>query len=162
MLGGFTAGELGLPGTCLDGHVLQHGRRLCPAAVSLTMGFAWSLYFCQQAVVESVTASEKMRDIPMLTDRGGSLVLDATAGGPGARGSGSSKGGYVHVDNFGVLGLVVGDVAATVEDISAQLDKAGLTAHEKAVTESATKTLGVSVDGTFLRTRPEPKRLWTV
>ena len=139
-LGEFSAAELGLTGTMLDGHFLDAISRLCPAAASLPMGFSCSLSFCQQAVVESVTKSEKMKGVALLTDRGGSLVLDATASGSSVRGSGAAKGGYVYVDNPGVLGLVLGDVSSTVDDISTQLDAVGLTTHERAVTESATNT----------------------
>ena len=80
-LGIFTAAELGLTGTMLDGQLLDATSRLCPAAASLPMGFAWLLYFCQQAVVESVTKSEKMQGVPLLTDRRESLVLESTASG---------------------------------------------------------------------------------
>ena len=68
----------------------------------------------------------------------------------------------MYVDNLGVFGLMVENFSSTVDDISTQLDAVGLTTHERAVTDWATKTLGVSVDGTHLRTRPDPKRLWTV
>ena len=88
-------------------------------------------------MVEFVTKSEKMKGVPLLTDRGGSLVLDATASGSSVRGSGAAKGGYVYVDNLGVLGLVVGDVSSTVDDILVHLDAVGLTTHERAVTEVA-------------------------
>ena len=91
-VGALTAAELGLTDTMLVGQLLDATSRLCPATASLPMGFSWSLYFCQQAVVESVTKSEKMKWVLLLTDRGGSLVLDVTASGSSVRGSGASKG----------------------------------------------------------------------
>ena len=67
-LGVFTAAELGLTGTLLDGQTLRADSRLCPAAASLPMGFSWSFYFCQQAVAESVTKPEMMQGVPLLTN----------------------------------------------------------------------------------------------
>ena len=42
------------------------------------------------------------------------------------------------------------------------MDEQGLLTHEHAVTDGATKTLGIAVDGLRLETRPDAKRLWTV
>ena len=155
-----TAGELRMTGEYLDGVLLKADTLLCPAAGSLPMGFSWSLFFCQRSVVEAVEESPAMEGVPLLSDRSGALVLDASgeASGPGRR----TRGGYVYVDNLGVFGLIAGEVKQSIDGISGSLDAKGLLTHEHSITDEATRTLGVCVDGSRLQTRPDSKRMWTL
>ena len=134
------AGDVGMDGCYLDGQLLEKYSLLCPAAGSLPMGFSWSLFFCQDAVSKAVATSDEMKVTALLTDRGGNLVLDATATGPRgvSLGNGCRKGVNVYVDNLGVFGFVTHEVAAEVDGMSRQLDSIGRHTHEQEVTVAAT------------------------
>ena len=98
-----TAGDLDL--TEAGGQMVGANTIVFPAASALPMGFAWSLYFAQDANLDRLRKLPSLRGAHLLSDRGSPWIIarppEAKAGDLSARDTCC----YVYVDNLGIASV---------------------------------------------------------
>ncbi|CAK0795079.1 unnamed protein product, partial [Prorocentrum cordatum] len=147
------ASELGL--TWWEGRHVEKDMLLYPLAQSLPMGWAWSLYFAQEANTRQIEMTKELRDAHLLQDRGLPLVLQGGGGDAG-------RGKYCYVDNLGVLADDEEYVRKGLTAVTETFGSQGLAVHKTDVACECGVVLGIEVDGARGRTRPTAKRFWRV
>ena len=147
---------VGLAGKEIDGKVLQPLDPVWPCAGSLCQGFTWSLYFAQKANEFQCSLVNPLADGLISNDRGGPIVFHVGADVDPALHY------YVYVDNLGVIDTDVKRVEEAMMGLQQSFNSQGLTLHSSEISSGAVDSLGCVVEGSKLRSRINPKRLWKV
>ena len=151
-----SAKTVGLEGKKIDGRVLEPLDAVYPCAGSLCQGFTWSLCFAQRANEEQCKRIDPLRDSRLVFDRGGPIVFRID----GSMASVSHY--YVYVDNLGVIDVSQSAVEECMASLKKCFDSQGLTLHAAEVNSGEVETLGCLVEGSRMRSRINPRRLWKV
>ena len=153
-----TLRELGVAAADADlcGPLADLDEPLFPTAISLPMGFSWSLCWAQRcgewvrSQVASLRGSTTMQD----NCRPFVVRLDADAY--------HDLFQYLYVDNLGVLGRSADGVAGAMSEWSSALDALHLQVHEKETHGSVAAVLGLLLDTEHGETCLTPKRYWVL
>ncbi|CAK0809347.1 unnamed protein product, partial [Prorocentrum cordatum] len=125
------------------------GELLFPCLRVLPMGWAWALYFAQEAVTQQVRRSAADGDRQLLRDKRPAPLL--RPGRPLAA---------VYVDNFTGVGGSAVDAEHGVRAFEERAAEAGLALHAADVAVEELESLGLVLCGTDRRVRQKPKRVW--
>lgn len=116
------------------------------------MGFTWSLHVCQTAMEHQVTLCESWRDMLIMRDGGGNILLQArqvksirvrmkvvTDLSDGSR-------YYVYVDHLGLFTSSSEDAKRRIRQLVEHMSSVNLIMHETAVSGETLESLGVVLD----------------
>ena len=109
------------------------------------MGFSWSLYYCQLIVEARLGSLDLFAGSRLLSDRGGSPVLDVVELQRAGRAPKSNWEPplfhYAYVDNIGVFTKTAPDATSALEHLQRNFERDGLLLHEVEVREQGGDTL---------------------
>ncbi|CAK0895889.1 unnamed protein product [Prorocentrum cordatum] len=125
------------------------GELLFPCLRVLPMGWAWALYFAQEAVAHQVRRSTADGDRQLLRDKRPAPLL--RPGRPLAA---------VHVDNFTGVGGSAADAELGARAFEERAAEAGLALRAADVAVEELESLGLVLCGADRRVRQKPKRVW--
>ena len=158
------AGAIGAEGSWYRGKRLERDDMVDICAGALPMGFSWSLYFCQTAMEHQVSRCETWKDMKIMRDNTGNIVLQArrVQGTPRqARVVTDLHDGsryYVYVDNLGIITSSAEEARKQVGLLVEHMSSMGLVMHETAVSSDELESLGVILDFRSLVSRISSKR----
>lgn len=127
---------------------IHNDEMLFPVFESMSLGWSWSLYFCNEAVVDVA------RSCP-------SLVVTADREPSGAPSAGASLAA-VYVDNLTVVASPKSDACRGVDEFAAEAERRGLSLHDSERGLLEIEALGMILDFRDGRRvlRHRPYRLW--
>ena len=124
-------------------------RLLLPLLKVMPMGWNWSLYFCQSALMQAVREAG-FSEGEIVADKRAGIVLSPAR----------PRAAIGYVDNFAVISLQQHTAEAAIADITARLRAKGLPVHPMESGIDKPTFLGLEIDCIKCTVRIKPSRLW--